>query len=35
MTKLTRASTVPFEQAVTMPPGGTTPRGSREIKPGE
>lgn len=33
MTKLARASTVPFEQAVTMPPGGTTPRGSREIKP--
>jgi hypothetical protein len=35
LTKLTRASTVPFEQAVTMPPGGTTAKGSREIKPGE
>jgi hypothetical protein len=35
LTKLTRASTVPFEQAVTMPPSGTTPKGSREIKPGE
>ena len=33
-TKLTRASTVPFEQAVTIPPTGTTPKGSREIKPG-
>jgi len=33
ITKLTRASTVPFEQAVTMPPGGTTPKGSREIEP--
>ncbi len=35
LTKVTRASTVPFEQSVTMPPGGTTPRGSREIKPNE
>lgn len=35
ITKLTRASTVPFEQAVTMPPGGTTAKGSREIEPGE
>lgn len=35
ITKLTRASTVPFEQAVTMPPSGTTPKGSREIKPTE
>lgn len=35
LTKVTRASTVPFEQAVTMPPGGTTPKGSREIKPEE
>ena len=34
LTKVTRASTVPFEQAVTIPPGGTTPKGSREIKPG-
>jgi hypothetical protein len=33
LTKVTRASTVPFEQAVTMPPGGTTPKGSREIEP--
>lgn len=33
ITKLTRASTVPFEQSVTMPPSGTTPKGSREIKP--
>ncbi len=32
--KITRASTVPFEQAVTIPPSGTTPKGSREIKPG-
>ena len=35
LTKVTRASTVPFEQSVTMPPGGTTPKGSREIKPEE
>jgi hypothetical protein len=35
LTKITRASTVPFEQAVTMPPGGPTPKGSRGIKPGE
>jgi len=35
LTKVTRASTVPFEQTVTMPPSGTTPKGSREIKPGE
>ncbi len=35
LTKVTRASTVPFEQAFTMPPGGTTAKGSREIKPGE
>jgi len=35
ITKLTRASTVPFEQSVTMPPGGTTPKGSREIKPND
>ncbi len=35
LAKLTRASTVPFEQAVTMPPGGVTPRGSREIKPND
>ncbi|MCA9860496.1 MAG: hypothetical protein KC438_12275 [Thermomicrobiales bacterium] len=35
LTKLSRASTVPFEQTVTMPPGGATPKGSREIKPGE
>ncbi|HET9661326.1 MAG TPA: hypothetical protein VFP05_13400 [Thermomicrobiales bacterium] len=35
ITKLTRASTVPFEQTVTIPPGGMTPRGSREIKPNE
>lgn len=35
LTKVTRASTVPFEQSVTMPPSGTTPKGSREIKPGE
>ena len=33
ITKLTRASTIPFEQSVTMPPSGTTPKGSREIKP--
>ena len=24
-----------FEQTVTIPPGGMTPRGSREIKPNE
>ncbi len=35
LTKVTRASTVPFEQAMTIPPGGTTPKGSREIKLGE
>lgn len=35
VTKVTRASTVPFEQAMTIPPGGPTPKGSREIKPGE
>lgn len=34
LTKVTRASTVPFEQTFTMPPDGTTPKGSREIKPG-
>lgn len=34
LTKITRASTVPFEQSVTIPPTGTTPKGSREIKPG-
>jgi hypothetical protein len=33
ITKLTTATTIPFERAVTMPPDGTTPRGSREIKP--
>lgn len=33
--KVTTASTVPFEQAVTVPPSGTTPKGSREIKLGE
>jgi hypothetical protein len=33
LTKLTRASSVPFEQVVTMPPDGTTAKGSREIKP--
>lgn len=33
LTKITRASTIPFEQTVTMPPSGMTPRGSREIKP--
>ncbi|MEZ4504754.1 MAG: hypothetical protein R2848_02560 [Thermomicrobiales bacterium] len=33
ITKLTRASTVPFEQAVTMPPGGTTPKELAEIRP--
>jgi hypothetical protein len=31
--KLTTATTIPFERAVTMPPDGTTPKGSREIKP--
>jgi hypothetical protein len=35
LTKITRASTVPFEQSFTMPPSGTTPKGSREIKPNE
>jgi hypothetical protein len=35
ITNITRASTVPFEQTVTIPPGGMTPRGSREIKPNE
>ena len=25
----------PFERAVTLPPGGTTPKDSREIKPNE
>lgn len=34
MTKLARASTVPLEQAVTVPPTGTTAKGSRDIKPG-
>jgi hypothetical protein len=33
ITKLTAATTIPFERAVTMPPDGTTPKGSREIKP--
>lgn len=33
LTKVARVSTVPFEQAVTIPPGGTTPKGSREITP--
>lgn len=32
--KVTTASTVPFEQAFTVPPGGMTAKGSREIKPG-
>lgn len=31
--KLTRTSAVPFEQVVTIPPSGTTPKGSREIEP--
>lgn len=35
LTKIGRASTVPFEQSVTIPPGGSTPKGSREIKPNE
>jgi len=35
LTKVTRASTVPFEQTMTIPPGGSTPKGTREIKPGE
>jgi len=33
LAKITRASTIPFEQAVTIPPGGTTPKGSRTIRP--
>ncbi len=33
LARITRASTVPFEQAVTIPPGGATPKGSRQIKP--
>jgi predicted PurR-regulated permease PerM len=33
LTKLTTATTIPFERAVTMPPSGPTPKGSREIKP--
>ncbi len=33
LAKITRASTVPFEQAMTIPPGGMTPKGSREIDP--
>jgi hypothetical protein len=33
ITKVARASTVPFEQTVTIPPSGTTPKGSREINP--
>lgn len=33
LAKITRASTVPFEQAVTIPPGGMTPKGSRGIGP--
>jgi hypothetical protein len=33
LTKIGRASTVPFEQSVTIPPGGMTPKGSYEIKP--
>jgi hypothetical protein len=33
ITKLTTATTIPFERAVTMPPDGSTPKGSREIKP--
>lgn len=35
LTKVGRASTVPFEQTITMPPGGTTPKGSREIQPND
>ena len=33
LTKIGRASSVPFEQTVTIPPGGSTVRGSREIEP--
>lgn len=33
LTKIARASAVPFEQTVTVPPSGTTPKGSREIHP--
>lgn len=35
LTKIGRASTVPFEQTVTIPPGGSTVKGSREIQPNE
>lgn len=35
LAKVARASTVPFEQGVTVPPGGTTPKGSREIQPND
>lgn len=35
ITKLTTATTIPFERAVTVPPTGTTEKGSRVVKLGE
>lgn len=35
ITKLTSATTIPFERAVTIPPTGVTEKGSREMKVGE